>query len=87
MGFRFKKEGTYSIVMRNMEADHIIANVVMEFEECHDVKIDLDKDSLDQTIARVDALIWRLFKMFGINEVAESSLEHGFHEMIISSET
>ena len=43
--FRLKKHGNYLIAIRNMEAAVIMANLVMRFEECHEVKHDLKKDS------------------------------------------
>merc|ERR1712224_536197 len=74
--FKLKKEGTYKFVIRNLEGYPVIGNILVDFEGCHLEEPDLSSNDMHESHKKVESMIWKLYELFGQNEVSETQMEY-----------
>lgn len=73
---KFEEKGTYTIEMKNIEDMPIIGAIMLDMEDCKAHDTHVVSSQMDKVTHRVQKMVWRLFEMFGMNEITESSMEH-----------
>lgn len=72
----FKEKGSYSITMKNIEKEPIIGAIMLDMEECKAHDKHAGNDEMASLSHKVEKMVWRLFEMFGRNELTENQMQH-----------
>jgi hypothetical protein len=73
---RFAEIGTWEIIMENFDIETLIGSIMLDMEGCKNHVAHAEDKDMDESITKVERMVWKLFEMFGENEVTESYMEH-----------
>ena len=78
---KFDQVGTWEIIMSNLDNEPLIGSIMLDMEGCKDHVPHAETKEMDLLINKVQKMVWKLFEMFGVNEVTESYMEHSAKDM------
>jgi hypothetical protein len=78
---RFAQTGTWEIIMENFDNEILIGSIMLDMEGCKNHVAHAENKDMDELITKVERMVWKLFEMFGVNEVTESYMEHSSMDM------
>jgi hypothetical protein len=80
----FDTDGTYHVVIRNIESEPMIGSLMLDMEGCTQHDMHLTEETMQGVVHRIQTLIWRIAELFAINSVGEGELEHSLLDAIKS---
>jgi hypothetical protein len=80
----FDTDGTYHVVIRNIESEPMIGSLMLDMEGCTQHDMHLTEEAMQGVVHRIQTLIWRIAELFAINSVSEGELEYSLLDAIKS---